>query len=59
MQLVKYIDYYKLLGYLYAGIDAEKAISHYRQAIQLTTSKNEKTDLQHEIKQLKDGPANC
>ncbi len=59
MQLVKYIDYHKLLGYLYAGIDAEKAISHYQQALQLTKFKTEKTALQHEIKRLNAGAANA
>lgn len=58
MQLAKYIDYHKLLGYLYDGFDAGKAISHYRQALQLAKSKTEKTALQREIKRLRAGAAN-
>ncbi|MVN22332.1 RNA polymerase subunit sigma [Mucilaginibacter sp. HMF7410] len=45
--------YHGLLGYLYAGTDIEKAISHYQHAIKLTTSKIEKQTLTKEIELLK------
>lgn len=38
-------DYQALLGYLYAGVDASKAIAHYRQAIKQSRSEAEKQAL--------------
>ena len=44
--------YYSLLGYLYANIDIDKSISHYKQAIALTKSRIEIQTLTKEIKRL-------
>lgn len=44
--------YHELLGYLYADTDIDKAICHYRQAIELTKSKTEKQTLIKEIERL-------
>lgn len=45
--------YHELLGYLYTGLDVDKAIDHYQQAIQLTKSKTEKRTIAQEIERLK------
>lgn len=44
--------YHSLLGYLYAATDAEKATTHYHQAIHLTKSAAEKKTLMREIERL-------
>jgi len=44
--------YYSLLGYLYANIDTDKSVSHYRQAVALTKSKIEIQTLTKEIERL-------
>ncbi len=44
--------YHELLGYLYTGIDVDKAIAHYRQAATLTKSKVEKQFLAATIAKL-------
>jgi RNA polymerase sigma factor (sigma-70 family) len=44
--------YHALLGFLYAGTDVEKAMAHYRTAIQLTRSVSEKKTLAREIEKL-------
>ncbi|WP_245645459.1 RNA polymerase sigma factor [Niabella ginsenosidivorans] len=45
--------YHGLLGYLYAGTDADKAILHYEETIKLTKSQMEKQTLQKQIKKLR------
>lgn len=45
--------YHSLLGYLYTATDPRQAIFHYRQSIQLTTSKTEKQTLTKAIERLK------
>lgn len=52
LPLTQLSDYHALLGYLYAGIDPEKAIGHYQQAIGLTGSSVEKQTLMNEVKRL-------
>lgn len=44
--------YHELLGYLYADINIDKSINHYKKAIKLTKSKTEKLTLTKEIKRL-------
>jgi len=44
--------YHSLLGYLYAGINNDKAILHYTEAIKRTKSTEEKQTLAKEIKRL-------
>jgi RNA polymerase sigma-70 factor (ECF subfamily) len=44
--------YHALLGFLYAGVNMEKAITHYHTAIQLTRSLSEKKTLAKEIEKL-------
>ncbi|MCB0214664.1 MAG: hypothetical protein KDJ52_35320 [Anaerolineae bacterium] len=46
-------SYHALLGYLYAAIDVDKAIAHYREAIMLTNSGSEKKMLTKAIQQLR------
>ncbi|MBC9797779.1 RNA polymerase subunit sigma [Sinomicrobium sp. FJxs] len=46
--------YHELLGYLYAELDIDKAVDHYKQAINLTRSKTEKQTLSKEIERLKE-----
>lgn len=41
--------YHKLLGYLYASIKIDEAITHYRKALALTRSASEKSSLKKEI----------
>lgn len=48
-------DYYALLGYLYAGVDTSKAISHYRRAIKQSKSEAEKQTLTRETERLSFG----
>lgn len=45
-------NYHSLLGHLYGGIDAAKAIWHYKEAVNLTSSKAERQTLQKEIGRL-------
>lgn len=52
LSLIKNNYYHKLLGYLYASSNIEKAIHHYETAIKLTKSETEKLILQKEIEQL-------
>jgi RNA polymerase sigma-70 factor (ECF subfamily) len=47
--------YHSLLGYLYAGIDVNKAIAYYKRAIDLTKSASEKKTLTREIGRLESG----
>ncbi len=44
--------YHELLGFLYAEISIDKAIMHYRRAIELTTSMSEKQTITKEIERL-------
>ncbi|MCG8308947.1 MAG: RNA polymerase subunit sigma [Cytophagales bacterium] len=44
--------YHELLGYLYVDRNIDKAIDHYRQAIELTKSNTEKQTLTKEIERL-------
>jgi RNA polymerase sigma factor (sigma-70 family) len=44
--------YHSLLGYLYADIDAGKAVDHYNKAISLTKSASEKETLEKAIERL-------
>ena len=44
--------YHSLLGYLYAGIDVNKAIDHYSKALELTKSPAQKQNLKTEIERL-------
>ncbi len=44
--------YHSLLGYLYAGTDAPKAVLHYNKAIALTKSVAEKRTLRREVERL-------
>jgi len=44
--------YYSLLGYLYAGVDVDRAVSHYKQAIALTRSRVEAETLAKEVRRL-------
>lgn len=53
LDLSTHSHYQGLLGYLYAGTNSEKAISHYEQAIVLTKSKTEKQTLTKEIERLR------
>lgn len=46
--------YHSLLGYLYADINAGKAIAHYTKAIHLTKSVSEKKTLSREIERLRE-----
>ncbi len=48
-------DYHALLGYLYAGVDTSKAITHYRQAIKQSKSEAEKQALTRETERLSFG----
>lgn len=52
LQLTDNNYYHELLGYLYADTDINKAISHYKQAIQRTKSKTEKLTLTKEVERL-------
>ncbi len=45
--------YHGLLGYLYADTSIDKAVEHYKQAIELTKSKAEKQTLLKQIELLK------
>ncbi|NIJ56130.1 RNA polymerase sigma factor [Dyadobacter arcticus] len=45
--------YHGLLGYLYASIDIEIALNHYKQAVALTKSKTDKQVLQRKIERLR------
>ena len=45
--------YHSLLGYLYTGINEEKAIHHYVKAISLTKSRTDKVTLIREVERLK------
>lgn len=44
--------YHGLLGYLYAAIDTDKALNHYRKAIQLTKSEGERQVLAKQVDTL-------
>lgn len=44
--------YHELLGYLYSDKNVDKAIDHYRQAIELTKSKAERKTLIKEVERL-------
>jgi RNA polymerase sigma-70 factor (ECF subfamily) len=44
--------YCSLLGYLYAGVDIDRAVSFYENAIALTRSKVEAETLRKEIRRL-------
>lgn len=48
-------DYHALLGYLYAGVDTSKAITHYHQAIKQSKSEAEKQALTRETERLSFG----
>lgn len=50
--------YHELLGYLYADIDAAKAIQHYSKAIGLTKSKTAQQTLQQAISRLREAAVN-
>jgi RNA polymerase sigma factor (sigma-70 family) len=52
LNLEKMNYYHSLLGYLYAGTDADKAVAHYNKAISLTKSTSEKEALKKEIARL-------
>ncbi len=52
LNLADHSYYYGLLGYLYADVNIDTAISHYEQAIKLTKSKTEKQTLAKEIARL-------
>lgn len=52
LKLVEHTAYHSLLGYLYAGVDEQKAIAHYSKALRLTKSKAEKKTLMREIERL-------
>ncbi|SEW51749.1 RNA polymerase sigma factor [Chitinophaga arvensicola] len=54
LQLTDSDDYYALLGYLFTGIDPEKAIGYYGQAITLTKSAAQKKTLEKEIARLRE-----
>lgn len=45
--------YYSLLGNLYTGIDNQKALQHYKTAMKLATSANDKATIAINIEQLK------
>ena len=47
-------DYQALLGYLYAGINQEKAVYHYSKAVGLVKSATEKKTISDELKRLKE-----
>ncbi len=49
--------YHELLGYLYADTDPDRAISHYKTAMELTKSKTEKQTLTKEIERLEERKA--
>ncbi len=49
--------YHELVGYLYADMDIDKTIYHYKQAIKLTKSNTEKQTLTQEIERLRN--QNC
>ncbi len=53
LQLTDNNYYHELLGYLYSGIDIEKAVNYYEQAVRLTKSEMEKQTLQKEINRLR------
>ncbi|SDF03537.1 RNA polymerase sigma factor [Chitinophaga filiformis] len=53
LQLEANSYYHSLLGYLYAGRDVNRAISHYNTAIRLTKSAAEKKTLRKEVERLK------
>lgn len=44
--------YHSLLGYLYASTDIDKAVAHYRRAIELTKSPSERRTLLSEVQRL-------
>lgn len=46
--------YFSLLGYLYTDIDNTKALSHYRQALELTQANAQKTALHKAIAKLEE-----
>ena len=52
LNLTQLNHYHCLLGYLYAGTNAAKAIEHYRQAINLTKSPSEKKTLTKQLERL-------
>ncbi|WP_202985471.1 RNA polymerase sigma factor [Mucilaginibacter inviolabilis] len=52
LNLTQLNHYHCLLGYLYAGTNAAKAIEHYRQAINLTKSPSEKKTLTKQMERL-------
>jgi predicted RNA polymerase sigma factor len=52
LKLTEIGNYHQLLGYLYTDEDLDKAIDHYRQAVQLAKSKTEKQTLNKEIERL-------
>lgn len=52
LELTENNYFHELLGHLYADIDIDKSICHYRRAIELTKSKIEKQTLTKEIKRL-------
>jgi RNA polymerase sigma factor (sigma-70 family) len=52
LNLEKMNYYHSLLGYLYAGTDAGKAVDHYNKAISLTKSASEKETLGKKIERL-------
>ncbi|ODS86268.1 MAG: RNA polymerase subunit sigma [Cytophagaceae bacterium SCN 52-12] len=54
LDLADNADYHALLGFLYAGTDACKAIAHYRQAIERSKSKAEKETLRREMERLRE-----
>jgi len=59
LQLTDNNYYHGLLGYLYAGTDTDKAISHYKQAILLTKSNTERRLLTEKIEQLNEQKSNA
>ncbi len=52
LKLIDHIDYYKLLGYLYADHNKPEAIKVYKIALQLTKSNSEKQMIIKEIERL-------
>lgn len=52
LNLVESNYYHELLGYLYSNVNIERAIEHYKQAINLIKSNTERQTLSKKIKEL-------
>jgi RNA polymerase sigma-70 factor (ECF subfamily) len=52
LKLEENVHYQALLGYLYSGTNAAKAIAHYQKAVRLSKSVPEQKTLKRELERL-------